>query len=150
MNYTTVIRTERKGITRSVTLAGTELHNFQIYPLPMQDTTRLRYSTKPCEGPCFFRTSLATPASGLIKDTYINTTQMTKGFVWVNNRPLGRAWSIGPQGALYLPAPWLHSGENEITLFELQSSTNPDQIGSVDHPIYFEPTPPSATASTKP
>ncbi|RXH58339.1 glycoside hydrolase family 35 protein [Granulicella sibirica] len=147
VNYTTVIRTERKGITKSVTLAGTELHNFQIYPLPMQDTTKLKYTTKPCEGPCFYRTHLTT--TGDLRDTYINTTQMTKGFVWVNGRPLGRAWSIGPQGALYLPAPWLHAGENEITLFELQSSTNPDQLGTVDHPIYFEPTPPSATASTK-
>ena len=30
----------------------------------------------------------------------------------------GRYWNIGPQTSLYIPAPLLHKGKNEIIMFE--------------------------------
>jgi len=33
----------------------------------------------------------------------------------VNGQNLGRNWAVGPQKALYLPGPWLKSGDNEVT-----------------------------------
>ena len=38
--------------------------------------------------------------------------------VWVNGKSLGKFWGIGPQQTMYLPAPWLKEGENEIVVFE--------------------------------
>jgi len=45
--------------------------------------------------------------------------------VWVNGNCLGRFWNIGPQGTLYLPAPWLKKGQNEIVVFDLNGQANP-------------------------
>ncbi|RUS78518.1 hypothetical protein EGW08_013730 [Elysia chlorotica] len=38
----------------------------------------------------------------------------TKGIVIVNNFNLGRYWDVGPQRTLYLPAPLLKQGTNEV------------------------------------
>lgn len=51
------------------------------------------------------------------KDTYLDMTGWTKGVCFVNGHNLGRYWDIGPQETLYLPAPWLHPGENEVRAF---------------------------------
>ncbi len=36
----------------------------------------------------------------------------------VNGFNIGRFWEIGPQKRLYIPAPLLRTGKNEIILFE--------------------------------
>lgn len=37
-----------------------------------------------------------------------------KGVVFINGFNLGRYWNVGPQRTLYLPAPLLRSGRNEV------------------------------------
>ena len=39
-----------------------------------------------------------------------------KGIVVINGFNLGRYWSIGPQKTLYVPAPILKKGENQVGL----------------------------------
>ena len=139
VNYTVTMRGERKGITSNVTLAGNELKDWEIYAIPMSDPGKMKYGAQSCEGPCFFRSHLVVPqAFPTALDTYLNTTGMNKGMVWVNGLALGRAWSIGPQGALYLPGVWLHSGINELDYFDLDA-TSADQIATISHSLYFEP-----------
>jgi beta-galactosidase len=118
VNFTKVIRDERKGITGKVTLDGKEPKHWQIFSLPMDDVDKVKFAPGACDGPCFHRTQLDASAPA---DTYLDTTALHKGEVWVNQRPLGRFWSIGPQHALYLPAPWLKAGPNEIVFFDLLS-----------------------------
>ena len=36
----------------------------------------------------------------------------------LNGFQLGRFWEVGPQRKLYVPAPLLREGENELILFE--------------------------------
>jgi beta-galactosidase len=116
VNFTKVIRGERKGITEKVTIGAKEPKHWQIFSLPMNDTSGLKFAADPCAGPCFYRTRLTASEPA---DTYLDTSAVHKGEVWVNQRPLGRFWSIGPQHALYLPAPWLKQGANEIVFFDL-------------------------------
>lgn len=52
------------------------------------------------------------------EDTYIDMRAWTKGIVVINGFVLGRYARIGPQQCLYLPAPFLHQGRNEIVIFE--------------------------------
>jgi beta-galactosidase len=52
-------------------------------------------------------------------DTFLDTSELTKGQVWVNGHALGRFWDIGPQKTLYVPGPWLKQGKNEIVVFDL-------------------------------
>jgi beta-galactosidase len=131
INFNVAMRGERKGITKQVTLAGKPLLGWDIYPLPMMDPAKLPYVHGPCEGPCFYRASFHADSPA---DTFFDTSAFTKGEVWLNDRPLGRVWSIGPQKTLYVPGPWLDSGQNEVIVFDLNGQPGRTLLGR-DTPI---------------
>jgi beta-galactosidase len=116
VNFTAVLRGERKGITKEVTLAGKPVTGWDIYTLPMTNTAKLAYSNDQCEGACFYRATFDVDKIG---DTFLDTSGLGKGQVWLNGRPLGRVWNIGPQKTLYVPGPWLNQGKNELVVFDL-------------------------------
>ena len=118
---------DRKGITESVTLNGMTLVNWKVYNLPMdrEFIYNLRSSGKTLNKPgvFFIGTFMLTFAEGnLSKDTFIDVSNYTKGYVWVNGHNLGRYWNIGPQKRLYCPSPWLRQGINEIMIFDLHQT----------------------------
>lgn len=122
INYGGAITTEYKGITESVTLNGKELLGFENYSLPCLDrqVTKLPFTTRAPSGdqPVFHRTTFTVEKPG---DTYLDMRDgWNKGVVWVNGHNLGRYWFVGPQQALYCPAPFLKKGENEIIVLDLQ------------------------------
>jgi len=119
VNFGPAIRTENAGIVGQVSLDGDPLTGWKIYSLPMKDTGALPYSDAPCTGACFYRGTLQVDQVG---DTFLDTSNFVKGFVWVNGHALGRIWNIGPQRALYLPGAWLHPGANEVIVFDLQGA----------------------------
>jgi beta-galactosidase len=117
VNFTTVLRGERKGITNQATLDGKPITNWQIYSLPMSAPEKLHFKAGNCSGACFYRGALQVEH---IADTFLDTSSFTKGFVWVNGHALGRIWNIGPQKTLYLPGPWLKKGANDVIVFDLE------------------------------
>jgi beta-galactosidase len=119
VNFTTVLRGERKGITKQATLAGKPIANWAIYSLPMDAPDKAHFVPGKCTGPCFYRGTLQVDH---IADTFLDTGNFVKGFVWINGHPLGRIWNIGPQKTLYLPAPWLKHGANDVIVFDLQGA----------------------------
>jgi len=131
VNFTKVLRGERKGITKEVTLAGKPITRWDIYPLPMLTPDKLAYSNAPCSGPCFYRATFNIDKPG---DTFLDTSALTKGDVWLNGRALGRIWNIGPQKTLYIPSPWLKQGENEVVVFDLEGALGRSLQGR-DQPI---------------
>jgi len=135
VNYTKVTRTERKGLTGTVTLGGRELNHWEIYPLPMDDFSKLRFLLEPCEGPCFYRTSMQVAKTA---DTYVDTSMLHKGELWVNGRALGRFWSVGPQFALYTPGPWLRTGSNDLVFFDLKGDGH-DGLKTGTGPVFAMP-----------
>jgi beta-galactosidase len=138
VNFTKVIRTERKGITGSVSIGGRQPAHWQIYSLPMSDLVKLRFTRKTCEGPCFYRYSMtAAPSAGSapLPDTFLDTHGLSKGIAFLNSQPLGRFWSVGPEFTLYTPGPWLHAGTNEIVLFDLQGTAK-ESLRSTDRADY--------------
>ncbi len=137
INYNIVLRNDSKGILNRVLLANKELREWSIFSLPMDHPEKLRYQRSPCAGPCFFRTSLAAPSMAIdIKDTFLDTTPIDKGFVWVNGVPLGRAWNVGPQASLFVPGSWLKQGQNPLVIFDLQAS-KPPALQTVDHALWI-------------
>ncbi len=140
VNFTQVIRTERKGITGSVTVAGSQPEHWQIYSLPMNDLAALKFSSDSCEGPCFYRFTMNVSGRGSsaepkAEDTFLNTHGLSKGMVFLEARPLGRFWDVGPEFSLYTPGPWLHSGGNAIHVFDLKGTAS-ESLTTEDHADY--------------
>jgi beta-galactosidase len=131
INFSLALRQERKGITKQVTLADKPLLGWDIYALPMSDVAKLTFTRATCDGACFYRATFQvdTPA-----DTFLDTSAFSKGSVFLNGQPLGRVWSIGPQKTLYVPGPWLHPGENEVIVFDLNGQSGRALVGR-DQPI---------------
>ena len=53
-------------------------------------------------------------------DTFLALPGWGKGVVFLNGFTLGRFWEIGPQKRLYIPAPLLRAGENELLIIETE------------------------------
>jgi beta-galactosidase len=127
---------DHKGLFAPVTLAGEELHNWQIYKFPLDDPNlaSLNYSSAPVAGPAFWKIHVAIESAA---DTFLDMRSWSKGVVWVNGHCLGRFWNIGPTQTMYVPGPWLHVGENEFIVLDLLGPSKPE-IAGLEKPILNE------------
>jgi beta-galactosidase len=119
INFTKALRSERKGIAHTVTLDGRELTRWTVFPLPFDSLGGIPFhdaSHDGARGPALYRGTFIVEHPG---DTFLDMRGWGKGTVWVNGHHLGRFWEIGPQQTLYVPAPWLRAGRNEVTVFDL-------------------------------
>ncbi|GKQ40280.1 beta-galactosidase [Streptomyces sp. A012304] len=113
-----------KGLLGPVALDGTPLHGWDCHPLPLDgvpDTVHFAPAgTTTCAEPAFHHGTfeVTTPA-----DTFLSLPGWTKGQAWVNGFHLGRYWNRGPQRTLYVPAPVLRPGANDLVLLELHATT---------------------------
>jgi beta-galactosidase len=135
VNFSIVLRGERMGITKQVLWRGKPLEGWSIYPLPMKDPDQLTFGGEPCTGPCFYQSHFSVAKAG---DTFLDVRSLGKGAVWINGHPIGRYWDIGPQQTLYVPAPWLRDGDNEIVVFDAEGKGVPT-LSALDHPLLDGP-----------
>jgi len=171
INSTKLMRGEAKGITQSVTVAGTPITNWQIYSLPMTTLPTLykrplvtqprpiktrgfstttsasqTLASSPSAGspPTFYRAHFTLAQTG---DTFLDIRNLGKGALWINGHPIGRFWNIGPQQTLYVPGPWLLKGDNEIVVFDMMPTAIPPHVSGLDHPILDGPVPDQTKSS---
>ena len=135
LNSTKFMRDERKGF-RAAWLDDVPLTGWLEFALPMDSATKTKTSN--VEGPHFSSGSFTLAQTG---DTYLDVRALGKGLIWVNGHALGRFWNIGPQDTLYLPAPWLKKGINEVTLFELDDGHRIAELSGLQEAILDGPTP---------
>ncbi|WP_294063882.1 beta-galactosidase [uncultured Fusobacterium sp.] len=116
INYGPLLK-DPKGITEGVRIGNQFLFNWDIYTIPLKDIENIKYGNgNKEEYPTFYRGSFEVKEVG---DTYLDFEGWEKGVVFINGFNLGRYWKAGPQRRLYLPAPLLKEGKNEIVVFEL-------------------------------
>lgn len=116
INYGPLLK-DPKGITEGVRIGNQFLFNWDIYTIPLKDIENIKYGNgNKEEYPTFYRGSFEVKEVG---DTYLDFEGWEKGVVFINGFNLGRYWKAGPQKRLYLPAPLLKEGTNEIVVFEL-------------------------------
>ena len=116
INYGPLLK-DPKGITEGVRIGNQFLFNWDIYTIPLKDIENIKYGNgNKEEYPTFYRGSFEVKEVG---DTYLDFEGWEKGVVFINGFNLGRYWKVGPQKRLYLPAPLLKEGKNEIVVFEL-------------------------------
>ena len=135
INYSKAIRTEQKGITKSVSLAGKSLTGWKMFSLPMA-TLPAKFQPTHRAGPTLYR---ATFELSKVGDTFLDTSALGKGAVWINGHALGRYWSIGPQATLYVPGPWLHAGRNEIVVLDVLPRGRNSHVSGLPAPILAAP-----------
>lgn len=129
---------DRKGLKR-VRFNQCQHHCWDIYTLPMDNLDKLELKdieNVPSEenevvGPNFYATEFE--IEGKSCDTFLRLDGFTKGFVVLNGFNIGKYWKVGPQKTLYVPAPMLKEGKNEIIVFESDSTKTLD-IEFVDAP----------------
>ena len=134
VNYGFTMTDNLKGLVNPARLGQQNMFGWTMYPLPMEELGGLKYL--PLSGrtdcPAFFRGELVigeTPC-----DTFLRPYGFEKGFVLINGFNIGRYWnSPGPQKTLYVPAPILRKGTNEIVICELSHVEKP-QIEFCDEP----------------
>ncbi len=98
---------------------------WDMYPLPMEDLSGLEYKETANEkiaAPVFLRGSF--DIEGEPCDTFLRTDSFKRGFVKINGFNLGRYHEIGPTKTLYVPAPILKQGRNEIVVFDSDGVEN--------------------------
>jgi len=130
---------ERRGLNADVTIDGQKAPKYQVFNMDFKESyvNQLKalkgqpYQTGHKQtSPTLYRAQL--DIKDKPRDTFIRLDNWTKGIVIVNDYNIGRYYNIGPQKTLYLPAPLLKTGANDIYVFELHSST--DHIQSVAVP----------------
>ena len=134
VNYGTTMWDNLKGLVNGARLGQQYMFNWTMYPLTMDDISGLNYApiVPKKDRPAFYRAELE--IEGTPCDTFLRLDSFHKGFVKVNGFNVGRYWTdAGPQKTLYIPAPILKEGKNEIVVFELH--------GSDDYTIEFTDTP---------
>ncbi|XP_008330508.2 beta-galactosidase-1-like protein 2 isoform X2 [Cynoglossus semilaevis] len=116
---------QHRGLVGDILLNNVPLRNFTIYSLDMKPSFIDSLYQAPWKNlpenpvfPGFFMGRLF--VYGYPSDTFVKLPGWEKGVVFVNGLNLGRYWSIGPQQTLYLPAPFLNGGINQVIIFEEQ------------------------------
>jgi beta-galactosidase len=127
----------RKGLNGDVSADDKLLSNYKIYPLEFKQKfvedlkAEKGRALETVNSPALFRAEL--DIKDKPRDTFLKLDKWTKGSVFVNGFNVGRYYNRGPQHTLYIPAPLLKTGKNDIFIFELHSATN--TIEFVDKPI---------------
>lgn len=118
---------DRKGIVAPVRLGQQFLYHWDVYTLPMKNISDLDFERKSRikfgKKPMFLKGCFT--VEGEPKDTFISLNGFKKGLVWINGFLLSRYWDKGPQNTVYLPAPYMRTGLNEITVFECEGFKKP-------------------------
>lgn len=94
------------------------LFGYTIYALEMENLTGLAYAAmaEKTDKPVFC--AAAFMIDGEPCDTFVELEGVRRGFILLNGFNLGRFNNTqGPQKTLYVPAPYLKEGENELVAF---------------------------------
>ena len=120
---------EPKGLVGPAVLDDAELRQWAVRPLDLGDVSQVAARARDgapltggaVAGPSFAVGSFDTPDHDA--DHFLDTSAWGKGIAWVNGFCLGRFWSRGPQHTLYVPAPVLRAGGNELLVLVLDSAS---------------------------
>ena len=135
VNYGPRLRDE-KGLIAGVRL-GNQFHfgwTQQAMRMEADELAKLDWQAPvlPAGQPAFYRIPFTVDHPA---DTFLRLDGFVHGFAVVNGHNLGRYYySAGPQKTLYVPAPFLHAGENELIVFETDEAAADCAAVFVDEP----------------
>src|SRR5690606_6182684 len=124
---------ERKGILGGVWQTIRFLHDWEVDPWPLEEMgeelAAALDAAPPLEDAADGRGGAADALPVLVgasfvadtpEDTFLDVSEAGHGVAFINGFCVGRYWDIGPQQTLYVPAPLLRAGRNEVLLLDLE------------------------------
>ncbi len=120
VNYGPCMNSQRKGIDGAVLLDGNKITGWEAWPLPFEKeaVATLSFSLPAwAASPALYHFTLQAEEAG---DTFLDMRGWGKGCVFLNGVNLGRFWNRGPQRRLYIPAPFLKTGDNDLVVLETE------------------------------
>lgn len=114
-----------RGLIGGAFLDGKELADWEMFSLPLEKIDNFKASAAPHTGPTFYRGTFTVDKPG---GTFLDMRNWGFGAVWVNGHNLGRYWDRGALRSLFLPAPFLKQGENEIVILELHDAPKTPEV----------------------
>ncbi len=139
INYGTFLSDNRKGITQNVYFDNKEVNGWEMYGYPFDnikniDFENIEHQKVENNWPVLKRGVFHISE---VADTYFDMREFGKGSIWINGHHVGRYWQVGPQQTLYIPAPWLKKGKNEVMVFEMLKMWQ-NELPTLDYPILNE------------
>lgn len=127
VNYGPLVGRDFKGLTEGVTdCMGANRFYWDVWGLPLEtaDLEKLEFGPFAYRpgAPAFHRAVLTIDDEPA--DTFLRFPGVC-GVAWVNGFNLGRYWNVGPGDTLYVPAPVLRRGANEVLVFETDDLARP-------------------------
>ena len=123
VNFGTGLECQHKGVLGGVRINDHRQYGFEMFTLSLDENQlgRIDYNRGYNDGvPAFYKFEFEISE---IADTFLDTDGFGKGVAFINGFNLGRFWNIGPQKKLYIPAPLLKKGKNEIVIFETEGNS---------------------------
>ncbi len=122
VNFSYKIENQRKGIDGGVLINGHYHNGWKMYPLPLDNIDKIDFDKPYRKGdPAFYKFGFNAYKK---MDTFLDLEGFGKGCAFINGFNLGRFWEIGPQKRLYIPAPLIREGHNEIVIFETEGKAS--------------------------
>lgn len=120
-NYGNVMY-DKKGIIGNVTYAGNRcLYGFDVYCLPYETIPKEVFGKEQPSGHALYRGEFSADEAA---DTFVKLEGFTRGSIFVNGFNLGRHFAVGPHKTVYLPAPLIKKGINEIIVSDCRGGMN--------------------------
>ena len=125
VNYSYKIERQRKGIDTAVVINDHQRYGWDMTCLDEQAMRAMAGAVRGGDTAQAGRPGVYTYAFTVDEaaDTFLELPGWGKGTVFLNGFTLGRFWEIGPQKRLYIPAPLLRAGENELLIVETEGKT---------------------------
>lgn len=122
-----------KGILEPVNISSGEEYDegkmgfdYKIHSLTLDVLPKVYIGCAKENQPAFYKYTLDVEE---VMDTVINIEGFTRGVVFFNGINLGRHWNIeNSENKLFVPAPFIKKGENEIVVFDVLHTNNEKKI----------------------
>lgn len=121
VNFGETMPHQYKGIHGGVVINHVFHSGWDHYCLPFDNLEKLDFEKEAIQNtPSFYQFELEVEETA---DTFLDMAGWGKGCVFVNKFHVGRFWDRGPQKRLYVPAPLLKKGVNQIIIFETEGKS---------------------------
>lgn len=119
VNYNFKLELQRKGIDHAVVINNHLRYGWDMFVLDEEAMLDCETSDALIKDgvPAAYRYAFDADE---LADTFLELPGFGKGTVFLNGFTLGRFWEIGPQKRLYIPAPLLRKGTNELLIIETE------------------------------